>query len=216
MAFQLTLQTWIRLKEELKGEYNDFNDKVTGKFVWQIFTWDAANDSAREFALEDWYDYHVAPRPEKLKQVLINMQAKAESLGFNYDKVKIYKMLLVRLGNIWYGVAAEHIVINYLNSLEGIKCKHESSEVDKDFKVDAVVYVDGKEFAIQVKTEAYKHYDDGKEYGMHSMYTEKFGRRVFYLYYNLDITGIILNETRLSMVNKDQIIQLIKKIAVYC
>jgi hypothetical protein len=198
---------YLKLKRSVSGLYQQFNGKVLASGIREIFDYNELLNSAKEHkTFGDFFNYHTKDRTELIDIVVEKMFNQNENEFKGLTKEKVYACLVSRLGNIYNGKFMEHKIITNFNSIEDyIKCIETSVDIDINYKVDAIITVEGiGDFAIQIKPLSFKSYDKGSELPYHKQFELENNMKVYYVLYR-DQDTIFFNGELVSLYDKNKI-----------
>lgn len=210
-------EIYEELKSEVSGFYYKFNTQVQRFYIHKLFKYEDLINTAKDFDnFEDFYNFHTENKLEEIIKTCKKMYEESISKnieGTTMDKVE--KCLIVRLGNIYNGIYTENIILNTLSNLtEYIICEKSTKDTDMNYKVDGVLEIIGLgKIAFQIKPNSFTKYDNGSELRYHNEFKNKFGIKVFYIYY-LDKEKIKINNKILKLDNKNDIIEQIEYLLI--
>lgn len=213
-TIEINQSSYELLKRQVSGFYGRFNQGVLRFHMNKIFDYDSLIETPKQFpTFKEYYDYHTYHKQDVIEEHVAQMLAEAIRKNLNPTPELVRNCLIVRLGNIYNGMVMEDKVLVTLQTVaDWIFCQKVSTDIDMNYKVDAVVEIPGVDrFAIQIKPISFLSYDKGSEKVHHERYEKEFGTKVFYCFYKGSNT-IVLNNVEISMSNTKLLEKTIEKI----
>lgn len=221
-------ENFQQLKDSLVGFYGKgkngkegFNSLIIDKNLNFIYggIWNTLYETTNDFpTFVEFYNHYLPYIKLSMKQAAQHfyLQLQKTTLFPGVTVEKIEKCFLVRLGNTFFGNNKEaQIFMQFLGYFPKIQIVKTKNEVDKYFKVDYCIKLEGREWiGMQVKPESQLNYDEGYEFAYHKAFEEKFGMKVFYLHYFSNKTNILFNGELVDIKNMPKIVEIMEKMYI--